>query len=248
MSENKQTENDIFNAVRDLARQKQNYDLVDRAEIAAKEIHDIDRKVEALLFASPIPLRAQDIAQRLGEHNDIGGALARLKRFYTGRGVNLCEIAGGWRFQTANDIAQILEEQKEETKKLSRAALETLAIIAYHQPCTRAEIEDIRGVSFSRGTLDLLMDIKWVRPAGRRRSVGKPLTYKTTPEFLAHFNLANLDDLPTKLELQSQGLLSANLPKDFEVPRPHQNLMNEELNDNAQNDANDADFVQDFFE
>lgn len=246
MSDEPNTEQEIARAIKDLARQK--LDLVDTAEVLAKNIDEIERQIEALLFASPIPLRAQDLAARLGEGIDIGSALARLKRHYIGRGVQLIETGGGWRFQTAFDLAPILEEHKEEPKKLSRAALETLAIIAYHQPCTRAEIEEIRGVSLSRGTLDLLMEIKWVRPGARRRSPGKPLTYRTTSEFLAHFNLSGLDDLPGKTELQAQGILSANLPKDFEVPRPSQNIQNDDEIIENPFETNESDFVQDFFE
>lgn len=246
MSEPTNTEEEIARAIKNLARQK--LDLVDTADVLAKDIDFTERQVEALLFASAIPLRAQDLAARLGEGVDIGTALARLKRHYIGRGVQLVEIGGGWRFQTAFDLAGVLEAQKEEPKKLSRAALETLSIIAYHQPCTRAEIEEIRGVSLSRGTLDLLMDIKWVRPGARRRSPGKPLTYRTTNEFLAHFNLASLDDLPGKNELQAQGLLSSNLPKDFEVPRPSQNLHNDaEIGEDIETNS-ETNFVQDFFE
>ncbi len=248
MKEENQSEEDILNAVRKLARQKPNFDLVDRAEILTQNIHEIDRKIEALLFSSKEPISAQMLVSRLGEGEDIGASLARLKRHYIGRGVNLVEIAGGWRFQTAQDIAPLLEEQKEEPRKLSRAALETLAIIAYHQPCTRAEIEEIRGVSLSRGTLDLLIEMKWVKPSGRRRSPGKPLTYRTTQDFLAHFNLSGLEDLPGKAELQSQGLLSANLPKDFEVPSPSQALANDDNIDFEENEAINANFVQDFFE
>lgn len=246
MTDEPNTEQEIARAIKDLARQK--LDLVDTAEVLSKNIDQIERQIEALLFASPIPLRAQDLAVRLGEGIDIGSALARLKRHYVGRGVQLIETGGGWRFQTAFDLAHILEEHKEEPRKLSRAALETLAIIAYHQPCTRAEIEEIRGVSLSRGTLDLLMEIKWVRPGARRRSPGKPLTYRTTNEFLAHFNLSGLDDLPGKTELQAQGILSANLPKDFEVPRPSQNIQNDDEIIENPFETNESDFVQDFFE
>lgn len=248
MDDNFQSEDEILKAVRKLARQKPEFDLVDRADILTQNINEIDRKIEALLFSSQIPISAQMLNARFGEDSDIGAALARLKRQYVGRGVNLVEVAGGWRFQTAQDIAPLLEEQKEEPRKLSRAALETLAIIAYHQPCTRAEIEEIRGVSLSRGTLDLLIEIKWVRPAGRRRSPGKPLTYRTTQDFLAHFNLSGLDDLPGKAELQSQGLLSANLPKDFEVPSPARVIEEADMLDNLENGMNEQDFVQDFFE
>lgn len=210
----------IARAVRQLARRKPVLDLADAADMLADAPYDIDRAVEAMLFASAEPVRAQALVARLPEGSDVGGALARLKRRYVGRGVVLVEVAGGWRFQTAPDLAHLMEERREEPRKLSKAALETLAIIAYHQPCTRTEIEDVRGVAVGRGTLDLLMEIGWVRPGARRRAPGKPLTYRTTDGFLAHFNLATLDDLPGKADLQAQGLLDARLPPDFEIPRP----------------------------
>lgn len=239
---------EIAKAVRALARQKPQMDLVETADSMAQNVSDTERMVEALLFANPHPLKANEILAILGENHDVGTALARLKRLYTGRGVNLIEVAGGWRFQTSPDLAHMLEDKKEEPKKLSRAALETLSIIAYHQPCTRAEIEDIRGVSLSRGTLDLLMEIKWVRPGARRRSPGKPLTYRTTADFLAQFNLSSLDDLPGKSELQAQGLLSANLPKDFEVPRPSQNIDQENDFEFDETSEINQEFVRDFFD
>jgi|APTNR8051073442_1049403.scaffolds.fasta_scaffold07224_5 segregation and condensation protein B len=220
MADEELSENDIYKAVRAIARSKDVLDLADAADALSHGVDDTERMVEALLFTSQVPMRAQEIAARLGNIENVGEALARLKRRYVGRGVTLVEVAGAWRYQTAVDLAPMLAEHKTDPKKLSRAALETLAIIAYHQPCTRSEIEEIRGVSAGRGTLDLLIELKWVRPAARRRSPGKPLTYRTTDGFLAHFNLAGLDDLPGKAELQASGLLSANLPQDFEVPRP----------------------------
>jgi segregation and condensation protein B len=238
----------IEKAVRDLARRKPELDLAERADFLADPIGEVDRAVEALLFASAEPVRAQAIAARLPEGADVGGALARLKRRYVGRGVVLVEVAGGWRFQTAPDLAYLMEERREEPRKLSRAALETLAIIAYHQPCTRADIEDVRGVAVARGTLDLLMEIGWVRPGARRRSPGKPLTYRTSAAFLSHFNLATLDDLPGAQDLQAQGLLDARLPPDFEIPRP----MDAPDHDGEMVDyptgSEAAEFTQDFFE
>ncbi len=238
----------IASAVRALARARPDLDLVERADLATNPAPDSDRMVEAMLFASDAPVTALAIAARLPESIDVGGALARLKRRYVGRGVVLAEVAGGWRFQTAPDLAYLMEERREEPKKLSRAALETLAIIAYHQPCTRSEIEEVRGVAVARGTLDLLMEIGWVRAGARRQSPGKPLTYKTTPDFLSHFNLARLDDLPGKADLQAQGLLDARLPPDFEVPRP---MASPDMDDDggAADDRDDgADFTKDFFE
>ncbi|MEK7661253.1 MAG: SMC-Scp complex subunit ScpB [Pseudomonadota bacterium] len=248
MADEDYTEDDIYNAVRAIARKKDVLDLADAADALSHGVDDGERMVEALLFASQIPMRAQEIASRLGNIENVGDALARLKRRYIGRGVTLVEVAGAWRFQTAVDLAEVLAEHKTDPKKLSRAALETLAIIAYHQPCTRSEIEEIRGVSAGRGTLDLLIELKWVRPAARRRSPGKPLTYRTTDGFLAHFNLAGLDDLPGKAELQAQGLLSANLPKDFEVPKPNEAAFDADNEENVQNGESDHNFAIDFFE
>lgn len=238
----------IAKAVRALARAKPVYDLVERADLSTDPAPDSDRMVEALLFASAQPVLASALVARLPEGTDVGGALARLKRRYVGRGVVLVEVAGGWRFQTAPDLAYLMEERREEPRKLSRAALETLAIIAYHQPCTRSEIEDVRGVAVGRGTLDLLMEVGWVRAGMRRQSPGKPLTYKTTNDFLSHFNLARLDDLPGKADLQAQGLLDSRLPPDFEIPRPM--TSGDMDDDNGANDNRDdgIDFTKDFFE
>jgi segregation and condensation protein B len=210
----------IERAVRELARRRPALDLADAADMLADAPGENERAIEAMLFSAVEPVRAQALVARLPEGADVGAALARLKRRYVGRGVSLEEVAGGWRFQTAPDLAHLMETRREEPRKLSKAALETLAIIAYHQPCTRAEVEDVRGVAVARGTLDLLMEIGWVRPGTRRRSPGKPLTYRTTDAFLAHFSLASLEDLPGKADLQAQGLLDARLPPDFEVPRP----------------------------
>ncbi len=164
------------------------------------------RRVEAVLFAAAEPLRPEDIRTYAGE-GDLGGALATLTADYAPRGVNLVERGGRYLFQTAPDCASVLEHAREVPKKLSRAALETLAIIAYHEPATRAEIEDIRGVAISKGTIDTLMEAGWVRPAGRRESPGRPLQFATTTAFLAHFSLASRRDLPGLAELKSAGLL-----------------------------------------
>jgi segregation and condensation protein B len=215
-----ETAEDIARAVQRMARAKPSLDLADQADRLVDPAPEADRMVEALLFASAEPVKALALAARLPEGTDVGGALARLKRRYTARGVRLVEVAGGWLFQTAPDLAHLMEERREEPRKLSAAGLETLSIIAYHQPCTRAEIEAVRGVAVGRGTLDLLMEIGWVRPGARRRTPGKPLTYRTTDGFLTHFNLATLDDLPGKADLQAQGLLDARLPPDFDIPRP----------------------------
>jgi segregation and condensation protein B len=169
------------------------------------------RLLEALLFAAPEPLAEDDLARRLGGTTDAGadvGALLReLAQSYAGRGVNLVRLAGGWTFRTAPDLAAQLRSERIVARKLSRAAVETLAIVAYHQPVTRAEIEAIRGVALARGTLDRLMEAGWVRPRGRRDSPGRPLNWATTPNFLAHFGLDTLNELPGIDELRAAGLL-----------------------------------------
>jgi len=178
------------------------------------------RHLEALLFAAVEPIDVETLRDRMPEECDVGALLARLAREYAGRGVNLVRVADRWRFQTAPDLEPHLVDIKETPRKLSKAALETLAIIAYHQPATRAEIEDVRGVSVSSGTIDVLMELKWVRPRGRRRTPGRPVTYGTTDNFLAHFNLENITDLPGRDDLKAAGLLDPRLPKDFEMPSP----------------------------
>ena len=178
------------------------------------------RIIEALLFAASEPLDEAKLASALGAKADIKALLAALQSHYASRGINLVQVGGRWAFRTANDLGYLLQRHALEEKKLSKAALETLSIIAYHQPVTRAEIEDIRGVSTSKGTLDVLMETAWVRPRGRRRAPGKPITYGTTPQFLDHFGLAAIKDLPGLAELKGAGLLDANLPPDFRVPEP----------------------------
>lgn len=178
------------------------------------------RMVEALLFAASEPLSAADLARRLPEGADVGQALATLRARYEGQGVELECVADRWRFRTAPDLAFLMTEEREEQKRLSKAAMETLAIIAYHQPVTRAEIEAVRGVSLSRGTLDLLLEIGWVKMRGRRRSPGRPVTYGTTDGFLEHFGMASLADLPGAAEMKSAGLLDMDLPPDFTIPNP----------------------------
>ncbi len=171
------------------------------------EHRDQLRLLEALLFAAPGPLTTDDLAARLGDPADIAALLQELGGNYAERGVNLVRLAGGWTFQTAPDLASELKSERVVPRKLSRAAIETLAIIAYHQPATRTEIEAIRGVALARGTLDRLMEAGWVRPRGRRDSPGRPLNWVTTPGFLAHFGLDRLDALPGIEELQAAGLL-----------------------------------------
>jgi segregation and condensation protein B len=182
---------------------------------------DTAREIEALLFAAAGPLSEADLAKRLPQGADIAAAIAELQSLYEGRGVELVAVADRWRFQTAADLAWLMTEQREEARRLSKAAQETLAIIAYHQPVTRAEIEAVRGVQASRGTLDVLLELGLVRMRGRRRTPGRPVTYGTTDAFLGHYGLANLGDLPGAAEMKAAGLLSLDLPPDFAVPDPN---------------------------
>nr|WP_244299234.1 SMC-Scp complex subunit ScpB [Roseibium aquae] len=179
------------------------------------------RMVEALLFASADPLSREELADRLPRGADVDGILEALRRTYAARGVNLVQVAGKWCFRTAEDLSFLMRRSTEEQKKLSRAALETLAIIAYHQPVTRAEIEEIRGVSTSKGTLDVLLETGWVRMRGRRRTPGRPVTYGTTEGFLVHFGLESVKDLPGLEELKGAGLLDSAVPASFIVPMPN---------------------------
>jgi segregation and condensation protein B len=178
------------------------------------------RIIEALLFSAAEPLHSEDIAAVLPEGTDVAALLADLQVLYRNRGVNLVQVAGKWTLRTAEDLSFLLRREASEQKRLSKAALETLAIVAYHQPVTRAEIEDIRGVALSKGTLDILMEIGWIRMRGRKRAPGRPVTYGTTEFFLRHFGLNELVDLPGLVELKGAGLLDANLPPDFQVPQP----------------------------
>jgi len=170
-------------------------------------IPDHLRAVEATLFASAEPLSASEIADYVGPEIDVVAALGELQDHYAGRGIELVERGKAWHFQTSPDLASLLRPEREESRRLSRAAVETLAIIAYHEPVSRAEIEAIRGVQISRGTLDVLMEAGWVRPAGRREAPGRPLTFATTQTFLQHFGLASRRDLPGIDDLRAAGLL-----------------------------------------
>ena len=175
--------------------------------MAQGEPDDLMRALEAALFASTEPMTIAHLRQLLGDAPDISAMLAQLADAYAGRGINLVERGGQWHFQTAPDMAHLLRRDREEARKLSRAGMETLAIIAYHEPVSRAEIEAIRGVQVARGTLDVLMEAGWIRPAGRREVPGRPLTYATTPEFLTHFGLESRRDLPGIDDLRAAGLL-----------------------------------------
>ena len=167
------------------------------------------RLIEAVIFASSEPVSEAALAERLPEGSDVSQLLGELERQYAGRGITLVRRGQGWAFRTAADLADTLKIERSQERKLSRAAVETLAIIAYHQPVTRAEIEEIRGVALSKGTLDILFAAGWVRPKGRRRSPGRPLTWATSDGFLDHFGLETLDDLPGVKELEAAGLLDS---------------------------------------
>jgi segregation and condensation protein B len=178
------------------------------------------RLLEALLFASAEPLDQAALAKRMPDGVDVKEALAQLQADYALRGVNLVRVGNKWAFRTANDLSWLMTRESTETRKLSRAAIEVLAIIAYHQPVTRAEIEEIRGVVTSKGTLDVLLETGWIRPRGRRKTPGRPLTFGTTEGFLAQFSLEALSDLPGLDELKGTGLLDPRLPSGFNVPAP----------------------------
>jgi segregation and condensation protein B len=191
-------------------------DVQERVEERPEEL----RLLEAMLFAASEPLSEKDLAARLPQGTDVADALKRLQQDYASRGVNLVRVAGKWTFRTAGDLSWLLSKETVETRKLSRAAIETLAIIAYHQPVTRTEIEDIRGVSTSKGSIDVLLETGWIKPRGRRKVPGRPLTFGTTEAFLSHFGLDAVGDLPGLEELKGSGLLDGRLPAGFAVPMP----------------------------
>ena len=193
--------------------------------VVADETHDQERAeelriLEALLFAAQGPLDEKTLAARLPAGVDVRALLQQLQAEYAPRGVNLVRVAGKWTLRTASDLAWLLTHESVVTKKLSRAAIETLAIVAYHQPVTRAEVEEIRGVSTSKGTLDVLLETGWIRLRGRRKAPGRPVTYGTNEEFLSHFGLDALTDLPGLDELKGAGLIEKALPAGFSVPVP----------------------------
>ncbi|HEV3396363.1 MAG TPA: SMC-Scp complex subunit ScpB [Xanthobacteraceae bacterium] len=192
----------------------------EEAEVAAAPRPEALRFIEALLFAAAEPLDEEMLAARLPEGVDVATVMRSLQAEYAVRGVNLVRVAGKWSFRTANDLAWLMARDAVEQKRLSRAATETLAIIAYHQPVTRAEIEDIRGVSASKGTLDVLLETGWIRPRGRRKTPGRPITFGTSEAFLSHFGLESIGDLPGLEELRSTGLVDGQLPPGFDVPVP----------------------------
>ncbi len=174
------------------------------------KISNNERKVEAILFAAAEPLDTETIRARIGKALDADKILLSLQKHYSSRGINLVCIKNKWSFRTSDDLSELMSLQKSTQKKLSKAAIETLAIIVYHQPVTRSEIEEIRGVAFASGTMEILLELNWVRPAGRKNVPGKPIQYATTDDFLSHFNLNNLSDLPNVEELSSAGLIDSS--------------------------------------
>ena len=190
----------------------------EKSEAEARPEHM--RLLEALLFAAAVPLDEKTLGSRLPEDVDLKASLRALQAEYSTRGVNLVRIAGKWTFRTAGDLSWLLTKEATVPKKLSRAAIETLAVIAYHQPVTRAEVEEIRGVVMSKGTFDVLMETGWIKPRGRRKVPGRPITYGTTEDFLSHFGLEELGNLPGLEELKGSGLLDNRLPPGFAVPMP----------------------------
>lgn len=196
----------------------------DSSEVTERNI----RVLEALLFASREPLDEKSLSPYLGEGADVADLLLTLQARYAGHGVNLVRRADKWAFRTAEDLGFLLRREEQETRPLSRAALETLSIIAYHQPATRAEIEEVRGVATGKGTIDLLMEAGWVRMRGRRRTPGRPVTYATTEAFLDHFGLEALGDLPGLEELKGAGLLSGRLPPNMQIPLPFDGALRED--------------------
>jgi segregation and condensation protein B len=213
-----------------------------RGDPAARRLAEGVRIAEALLFAAAEPMPEAAIAARLPEGVTVAQVLATLREDFSTRGVRLVRVGSKWLFRTADDLGWLLSASGREVKKLSRPALETLAIIAYHQPTTRAEIEDIRGVAISKGTLDVLLETGWVRLRGRRRAPGRPITYGTTEGFLLHFGLETIADLPGLEELRGAGLFEGRLPAGFCVPLPMDGALREDEDplDTAEPEADDS--------
>ena len=180
------------------------------------------RVLEALLFAASEPLDAESMKARLPKGSNLNKLLSLLKAQYENRGVNLVKTGNKWSFKTAQDLSSMMKKEKIVQRKLSKAATETLSIIAYHQPVTRAEVEDIRGVHFSPGTLDVLMELNWVRPIGRKKVPGRPIVYGTTERFLEYFQLEQVSDLPGLEELKAAGLLESRLPPNLDIKEPQE--------------------------
>ncbi|MEP9347542.1 SMC-Scp complex subunit ScpB [Xanthobacter sp. KR7-225] len=195
------------------------FDVRPDDERAVAFVRDL-RVVEALLFTSSVPLDAASLSAHLPKEADIGALMDALQADYARRGVNLVKAAGGFMLRTAPDLAPVVAARAPEPRRLSRAAIEVLAIVAYHQPVTRAEIEEIRGVSTSKGTLDVLLETGWIRLRGRRKAPGRPVTYGTTPAFLVQFGLDQVQDLPGLDEMKGAGLMDGRLPAGFAIPLP----------------------------
>ena len=174
------------------------------------KLSDVDKEIEAIVFAAAEPLNIETIENKISKKTDVEKSLLKLQNFYSDRGINLVCISNKWSFRTSPNLSSLMSQQKTVEKKLSKAAIETLAIIVYHQPVTRAEIEEIRGVAFGNNTLEILMELNWVRPQGRKDTPGKPIQYGTTDDFLSHFNLQKLSDLPTVDELGTAGLIDTS--------------------------------------
>ena len=202
--------------------------MIDETSEAGEVVERHLRILEAVLFASTEPLTVSEMAAYLGEGARLVELLVMLQQRYAGRGVNLVRRGDKWAFRTAEDLGFLLRREEQESRPLSRAALETLAIIAYHQPSTRAEIEEVRGVATGKGTIDLLMEAGWIRMRGRRRTPGRPVTYGTTETFLDHFGLESLADLPGLEELKGAGLLSGRLPANLQIPLPFDGALRED--------------------
>jgi len=219
--------------------------MIDPAEPDLFRVPDLaeqERMVEAILFASAEPLGTAQLAERMPRGCDVPEALAALGRRYEGRGVVLMRLGDAWAFRTAPDLGHLMQREVVETRKLSRAAIETLAIIAYHQPVTRAEIEEIRGVALSRGTLDQLLELDWIRLGRRRMSPGRPVTFVVTPAFLDHFGLASARDLPGLADLRAAGLLDNRPLPGLGTPD------GDEIGEDAGEDAAGADDQADLFD
>lgn len=209
-------------------------DFDDNAETpeSSMTLAEFSRIAEAIIFASAEPVTERALSERLPGNVDLPAVLGHLQKIYEGRGVNLVQVGTAWAFRTAPDLGFLLSRETVQQRKLSRAAMEVLAIIAYHQPVTRAELEDIRGVETSKGTLDVLMETGWIKLRGRRRTPGRPVTYGTTDAFLDQFGLPEIRDLPGLEELRGAGLLSARIPSGFSVPVP--NVDPDELTDDEE--------------
>jgi segregation and condensation protein B len=213
-------------------------------EWSEEELAEHARMIEALLFAAAEPLDEKSIADRLPTGAAVADLIARVAADYEGGGVHLAIVENKWRFVTAPDVAHVLQKEKTTQRKLSHAALETLAIIAYHQPCTRADIEDVRGVQVAKGSLDQLLEIGWVKMRGKRRDApGRPTLYGTSEGFLEHFGLESVADLPGLADLKAAGMLDARLPPGFSVPSP-----TDGDNDDIDEDEDSGEFAQDFLD